>query len=71
MGRIYGNYQRDCGFGVKSSKIGIVDDKEVLNDFRYSGKLNLSPDVHKMTKSKIWSLNLEKALSSLIIDINR
>ena len=53
MGRICGKYQRDCGFGGKSIKIGIVDVKEVLNDFRYSAKLNFSPGVHKMTKSKM------------------
>ena len=41
MGRICGKYQRDCGFGGKSTKIGIVDVKEVLNDFRYSAKLNV------------------------------
>ena len=43
----------DCGFGGKSTIIGIVDVKEVLNDFRYSAKLNFPPGVHKMTKSKM------------------
>ena len=43
----------DCGFGGKSTNIGIVDVKEVLSDFRYSAKLNFSPGVHKMTKSKM------------------
>ena len=53
VGRICGKYQRDCGFGGKSTKIGIVYVKEVLSDFRYSAKLNYSPGVHKMTKSKM------------------
>ena len=53
MGRICGKYKMDCGFGGKSIKIGIVDVKEVLNDFRYSAKLTFPPGVHKMTKSKI------------------
>ena len=53
VGRICGKYQRDCGFGGKSTKIGIVDVKEVLSDFRYSAKLNFPPGVHKMTKSKM------------------
>ena len=53
VGRIYGKYQMDCGFAGKSTKIGIVDVKEVLNDFRYSFKLNFSPGGHKMTKSKM------------------
>ena len=55
----------DCGFGGKSTKIGIVDVKEVLSDFRYSAKLNFSPDVHKMTKSKMAtnrSVNILKRL---------
>ena len=43
----------DCGFGGKNTKIGIVDVKEVLSDFRYSAKLNFPPGVHKMTKSKM------------------
>ena len=51
--RIYGKYKMDCGFGGKSTTIGIVDVKEVLSDFRYSAKLNFSPGVHKMTKSKM------------------
>ena len=38
--RICGKYKMDCGFGGKSTKIGIVDVKEVLSDFRYSAKLN-------------------------------
>ena len=53
VGRICGKYKMDCGFGGKSTKIGIVDVKEVLSDFRYSAKLNFSPGVHKMTKSKM------------------
>ena len=53
VGRICGKYQRDCGIGGKSAKIGTVDAKEVLNDFRYSAKLNLCPGVHKMTTSKM------------------
>ena len=55
----------DCGFGGKSTKIGIVDVKEVLSDFRYSAKLNVSPGVHKMTKSKMAtnrSVNILKRL---------
>ena len=51
--RICEKYQRDCGFGGKRTKVGIVDVKEVLNDFRYSAKLNFPPGVHKMTKSKM------------------
>ena len=43
----------ECGFGGKSTIIGTVYVKEVLNDFRYSAKLNFSPGVHKMTKSKM------------------
>ena len=39
--RICGKYKMDCGFGGKSTKIGIVDAKEVLSDFRYSAKLNV------------------------------
>ena len=53
VGRIRGKYKRDCGFGGKSTKIGIIDVKKVLTDFRYSAKLNFSPGVHKMTKSKM------------------
>ena len=53
VGRICGKYKMDCGFGGKSTKIGIVDVKEVLSDFRYSAKLNFYPGVHKMTKSKM------------------
>ena len=41
--RICGKYKMDCGFGGKSTKIGIVDVKEVLSDFRYSAKLNFTP----------------------------
>ena len=48
-----GQYQMDCGFPGKSTKMGIVDVKEVLKDFRYSAKLNFSHGVHKMTKSKM------------------
>ena len=66
MGRICGKYQRDSGFGGKSTKIGIVDGtKEVLNDLRYSAKLNISSGVHKMTKSKMAtnrSVNIYKRL---------
>ena len=65
MGRICVKYQRDCGFGGKSTNIGIVDVKEVLNDFRYSAKLNFSPGVQKMTKSKMAtnrSVNILKRL---------
>ena len=32
--RICGKYKMDCGFGGKSTKIGIVDIKEILSDFR-------------------------------------
>ena len=53
VGRICGKYKMDCGFGGKSTKICIVDAKEVLSDFRYSAKLTFSPGVHKMTKSKM------------------
>ena len=51
--RICGKNKMDCGFGGKSTKIGIVDVKDVLNDFRYNAKLNFPPGVHKMTKSKM------------------
>ena len=51
--RICGKYKMDCGFGGKSTNMGIVDVKEVLSDFRYSAKLNVPPGVHKMTKSKM------------------
>ena len=75
VGRICGKYQRDCGFGGKSTNIGTVDAKEVLNDFRYSAKLNVCPGVHKMTKIQDGHQSkcghLEKALSSLVIDIKR
>ena len=53
VGRICGKYKMECGFGGKSTKIGTVDVKEVLNDFRYSAKLNFFPGVLKMTKSKM------------------
>ena len=63
--RICGKYKMDCGFGGKNTKIGIVEVKEVLSDFRYSAKLNFSPGVHKMTKSKMAtnrSVNILKRL---------
>ena len=45
VGQICGKYKMDCGFGGKSTKIGTVDVKEVLNDFRYCAKLNFPPGV--------------------------
>ena len=34
------NNRRNCGFCGKSTKIGVYDFKRVLNNFRYSAKLN-------------------------------
>ena len=67
VGRICGKYKRDCGFGGQSTKIGIVDVKEVLNDYRYSTKLNCSPGVHKMTKSKMATNRNVKILKRLYL----
>ena len=50
----------DCGFGGKSTKIGIVDAKKVLIDFRYSAKLNFSHGVLKYEKSKMAATRVAK-----------
>ena len=50
----------DCGFGGKSTKIGIVDAKKVLIDFRYSAKLNFSHGALKFEKSKMAATRVAK-----------
>ena len=47
------------GFG-KSTKIGIVDAKKVLIDFRYSAKLNCSHGALTFEKSKMAATRVAK-----------
>ena len=49
-----------CGFGGKSTKIGIVDAKKVLIDFRYSAKLNVSHGALKCENSKMAATRVAK-----------
>ena len=50
----------DCGFGGKSTNIGIVDAKKVLIDFRYSAKQNFSHEALKVEKSKMAATRVAK-----------
>ena len=48
------------GLVVKSTKIGIVDAKKVLIDFRYSAKQNVSHGALQFEKSKMAAIRVAK-----------
>ena len=50
----------DCGFGGKSTKIGIVDAKKVLIDLRYSAMQTFSHGALKCEKSKMAATRVAK-----------